>query len=78
MPEETEAIIPYADSIGEAVLAVELWSRAVHSQQRLAVLDKLSVPDRVGQLMRDVNRWLSAPDEPRATMRQANDLVTAP
>jgi hypothetical protein len=77
MPEETEALIPYADSIGEAILAVELWSRQVHSHQRLAILDKLSVPDRVAQLMRDVNRSLSSPDEhrDRAYGRRANELL---
>src|SRR4029077_8318037 len=78
MPEETEALIPYAESpIGEAILTVELWSRQVHSQQRLAILDKLSVADRVAQLMRDVNRSLSAPDEnrDRAYGRRANELL---
>jgi hypothetical protein len=77
MDEKNEALIPYADSIGEAILTVELWSRQVHSAQRLAVLDKLSVPDRVAQLMRDVNRSLSAPDEhrDRAYGRRANELL---
>src|ERR1700745_2844125 len=78
MPEENGALIPYNDpAIGEAILAVELWSRAVHSQQRLVTLDNLSVPDRVAQLMRDVNRSLSAPDEhrDRAYGRRANELL---
>jgi hypothetical protein len=78
MPEESEALIPYAEStIGEAVLAVELWSRAVHSAQRLLTLDRLAVPERVAALMRDVNRSLSAPDEhrDRAYGRRANELL---
>ncbi len=78
MPEESEALVPYADSpIGEAILAVELWSRSVHSAQRLATLDALSVPERVSALMRDVNRSLSAPDEQRdrAYGRRANELL---
>jgi hypothetical protein len=73
-----EALVPYVDSpVGEAIFAVELWSRSVHSHQRLVVLDKLSVPDRVAQLMRDVNRSLSAPDEnrDRAYGRRANELL---
>jgi hypothetical protein len=78
MPEENGALIPYNDpSIGEAILAVELWSRSVHSAQRLVTLDELSVPDRVAQLMRDVNRSLSSPDEnrDRAYGRRANELL---
>jgi hypothetical protein len=73
-----EALVPYTDSlIGEAILAVELWSRQVHSHMRLVVLDKLSVPERVAQLMRDVNRSLSSPDEnrDRAYGRRANELL---
>src|ERR1700745_1005624 len=78
MPEENGALIPYNDpAIGEAILAVELWSRAVHSAQRLVTLDELSVPDRVAQLMRAVNRSLSSPDEnrDRAYGRRANELL---
>jgi hypothetical protein len=79
MPQENEEeLVPYAaPSIGEAILAVELFSRSVHSAMRLAALDRLSVPDRVARLMRDVNRSLSAPDEnrDRAYGRRANELL---
>lgn len=78
MPEESEALVPYAEpTIGEAVLAVELWSRQIHSAQRLRTLDALAVPERVAALMRDVNRSLSAPDEQRdrAYGRRANELL---
>lgn len=76
--EETETIVPYtAPSIGEGVLAVERWSRAVHNHQRLAILDALKVPERVAHLMRDVNRSLSAPDKDRdlAYGRRAHELL---
>src|SRR5260221_6343935 len=78
MPEESEALVPYADSpIGEAILAVELWSRSVHSAQRLATLDALFVTERVCALMRDVNRALAATDEKRdgAYGRRTNELL---
>ena len=77
MPEDSEALVPYTDSIGEAILVVELWSRSVHSSQRLATLDRLAVPERVAALMRDVNRSLSSPDEDRdrAYGRRANELL---
>jgi len=77
MPEE-ETIVPYvAPTIGEGVLAVERWSRAVHNHQRLAALDALKVPERVAHLMRDVNRSLSAPDKDRdlAFGRRAHELL---
>jgi hypothetical protein len=76
MPEE--ALIPYtAPTIGEAILAVERWSRSVHNHQRLTVLDNLKVPERVAHLMRDVNRSLSAPDKDRdlAYGRRAHELL---
>ena len=78
LAEESEALVPYsAPQVGEAVLAIELWSRRVHSAQRLALLDRLSVPERVSRLMRDVNRSLSSPDEDRyrAYARRANELL---
>ena len=75
MADETESLVPYCSPpVGEVVLALELWSRRVHSTQRLALLDRLSVPERVSRLMRDVNRSLSSPDEDRdrACARRAN------
>lgn len=78
MPQPNEELMPYAGPpIGEAVLAIELFARQVHSAQRLAALDRLSVPERVSRLMRDVNRSLSSPDEnrDRAYGRRANELL---
>jgi hypothetical protein len=77
-PVDIETVVPYAaPSIGEAVLAVERWSRAVHNHQRLAALDALKVPERVARVMRDVNRSLSAPDKDRdlAYGRRAHELL---
>jgi len=66
LAQESEALVPYsAPPVGQAVLAIELWSRRVHSTQQFALLDRLSVPERVSRLMRDVNRSLSSPDEDR-------------
>jgi len=73
-----QPLVPYRNvSVGEAVLALELWSRRVHSTQRLALLDRLSVPERVARLMRDVNRSLSSPDEDgyRTYARRTNELL---
>lgn len=78
MAKKTKALVPYqTPKIGEAVLAIEFWSRRVHSTQRLALLDRLSTPERVARLMRDVNRSLSSPDEERdrAYARRANELL---
>jgi hypothetical protein len=79
MPEETEQpLVPYeVPPFGEVIFAVELFARRVHSAQRLALLDKLQVPERVAMLMRDVNRSLSSPDEERdrAYGRRANELL---
>lgn len=74
---DDEMILPLAPSIGDAILAVERWSRKLHSQQRLMILDNLAVPDRVAHLMRDVNRALSSPDEKQdlAFGRRANELL---
>jgi hypothetical protein len=75
---DDEYIIPYAaPTIGEAILSVERWSRKIHSQQRLDVLDNLPVHERLSHLMRDVNRALSAPDEEKefAFGRRANELL---
>jgi len=75
---EDEYIIPFTSpNIGEAILSVERWSRKIHSQQRLDLLDNLSVPERLSHLMRDVNRALSAPDEEKefAFGRRANELL---
>lgn len=71
------ALLDASSDIAVAILAVERWSRRVHGAQRLTMLDKLTVPERVAHLMRDVNRSLSAPDEKKdlAFMRSANDLL---
>jgi hypothetical protein len=77
-PTPTDTVVPYtAPSIGEGILTVERWSRAVHNHQRLAALDALKVPERVAHLMRDVNRSLSAPDKDRdlAFGRRAHELL---
>jgi hypothetical protein len=73
-----DVVVPYtAPSIGEAILAVERWSRSAHNHQRLVALDNLKVPERVAHLMRDVNRSLSAPDQDRdlAYGRRAHELL---
>jgi len=73
-----EEIVPLTTpSVGEAILAIERWSRSVHNHQRLVVLDNLKVPDRVAHLRRDVNRSLSAPDKDRdlAYGRRAHELL---
>jgi hypothetical protein len=75
---DDEFIIPYtAPTIGDAILSVERWSRKIHSQQRLDLLDNLPVHERLSHLMRDVNRALSAPDEEKefAFGRRANELL---
>jgi hypothetical protein len=75
---DDEFIIPYtAPVMRDAILSVERWSRKIHSQQRLDVLDNLPVHERLSHLMRDVNRALSAPDEEKefAFGRRANELL---
>jgi hypothetical protein len=81
MPATLEAeasLVPYtAPSMGEAILAVENWGRLVHNHQRLALLDNLSVPERVARVMREVNRSLSSPDEKKelALGRRGSELL---